>query len=163
MDRLLSRLALLSRDLVDRQDVYTRLADNVVVLNETLVGRGEDLQRLIQGLDMVSGALADDDGRDLAVLIERGDRATATLAAMLRETEPDIRASIDAARATTDGWIPQTPAFEAALAQAPTFAREVNATSQKGGFLSLYMCNFTVKWDDWETSLFGYRNSQVCR
>lgn len=163
MDRLLSRLALLSRDFVDREDVYLRLADNVTALNETMVGRGEDLQRLVRGLDMVSGALADGDGSDLATLVERGDRATATLAAMLHETEPDLRRSIDAARATTDGWVPHTPAFDAALAAAPTFAREVNATAQKGGFLSLYMCNFTVKWDDWETSLFGYRNSRVCR
>lgn len=163
MDRLLSRLALLSRDLVHREDVYLRLADNVAALNETLVGRGEDLQRLVRGLDMVSGALADGDGSDLAVLVERGDRATATLAAMLHETEPDLRRSLDAARATTDGWIPHTPAFDAALAAAPTFAREVNATAQKGGFLALYMCNFTVKWDDWETSLFGYQNSRVCR
>lgn len=163
MDRLLSRLALVSRDLVDRQGIYVRLADNITALNDTLVGRGEDLQRLIRGLDMVSGALADGDGAELALLIERGDRATATLAAMLRETEPDLRRSIDAARATTDGWIPHTPEFDAAMAAAPTFAREVNAVSQKGGFLSLYMCNFTVKWDDWETSLFGYANSRVCR
>src|SRR5699024_7719536 len=137
MDTLLGRLALLSRDLVDRQDVYTRLADNITSLNQTLVGRGEDLQRLVRGLDMVSGALAAGDGADLAVLRERGDSATATLAAMLRETEPDLRRSIDAARATTDGWVPHTPAFDAALAAAPTFAREVNATAQKGGFLSL--------------------------
>lgn len=163
MDTLLARLALLSRDVVDRQDVYRRLADNVTALNTTLTDRGPDLQRLVQGLDMVSGALADGDGGDLALLIERGDAATATLATMLRETDPDLRASVDAARHTTDGWIPNTPAFDAALAQAPVFAREANALGQKGGFLALYMCNFTVKWDDWETSLFGYRNSGACR
>ncbi|MBB1032132.1 MCE family protein [Dietzia sp. SLG310A2-38A2] len=163
MDVLLARLALLSRDILDRDEVYTRLADNVIALNETLTDRGEDLQRLVRGLDMVSGALADGDGGDLALLIERGDRSTATLTAMLRETEPDLRSSIDAARLTTDGWIPHTPAFDEALAAAPVFAREVNATGQKGGFLALYMCNFTVKWDDWETSLFGYRNSWSCR
>lgn len=163
MDTLLARLALLSRDVVNREDVYARLADNIIALNDTLVDRGPDLQRLVQGLDMVSGALADDGGRDLALLIERGDRTTAALSAMLRETDPDLRASIDSARHTTDGWIPHTPAFDAALAKAPVFAREVNAHAQKGGFLALYMCNFTIKWDDWETSLFGYRNSGACR
>lgn len=163
MDVLLARLALLSRDIVGRQDVYSRLADNIVALNTTLTDRGEDLQRLVRGLDTVSGALADGGGNDLALLIERGDAATATLASMLRETEPDLRASVDAARHTTDGWIPNTPAFDTAMGKAPLFAREVNAQAQKGGFLALYMCNFTVKWDDWETSLFGYRNSGACR
>ncbi|WP_216694560.1 MlaD family protein [Dietzia psychralcaliphila] len=163
MDVLLARLALLSRDIVGRQDVYSRLADNIMALNTTLTDRGEDLQRLVRGLDTVSGALADGGGNDLALLIERGDAATATLASMLRETEPDLRASVDAARHTTDGWIPNTPAFDTAMGKAPLFAREVNAQAQKGGFLALYMCNFTVKWDDWETSLFGYRNSGACR
>lgn len=163
MDTLLARLALLSRDVVNREDVYLRLADNIMTLNDTLVNRGDDLQRLVQGLDMVSGALAREDGRDLALLVERGNRTTATLAAMLEETEPDLRRSIDSARTTTDGWIPNTPAFDAAMAKAPVFAREVNAHAQKGGFLSLYMCNFTIKWDAWETSLFGYRNSGACR
>ena len=163
MDTLLSRLALLSRDVVDRQDVYVRLADNLTALNTTLTDRGDDLQRLVRGLDTVSGVLSDGGGADLALLVERGESATATLATMLQETEPDLRASVDAARHTTDGWIPHTPAFDAALAQAPAFAREVNAIGQKGGFLALYMCNFTVKWDDWETSLFGYRNSGACR
>ncbi|MDV8000020.1 MCE family protein [Rhodococcus sp. IEGM 1408] len=163
MDVLLARLALLSRDVIQKEDVYSRLADNIVALNTTLTNREEDLQRLLNGLDTVSAALAEDGGNDLALLIERGDASTATLASMLRETEPDLRASVDATRLTTDGWIPNTPAFDTALGKAPLFAREVNAQAQKGGFLSLYMCNFTVKWDDWETSLFGYRNSEVCR
>lgn len=163
MDVLLSRLALLSRDIVGREDVYVRLADNIEALNTTLTDRGADLQELIRGLDTVSGALADGDGQELALLIERGGSSAATLAAMLDETDADLRASVSATRHTTDGWIPNTPAFDAALRQAPVFAREVNATSQKGGFLALYMCNFTVKWDDWETSLFGYRNSEACR
>lgn len=163
MDVLLGRLALLSRDIVGREDVYSRLADNIAALNTTLIDRGEDLQRLVRGLDTVSGALADGGGNDLALLIERGDSATATLATMLRETEPDLRASVDAGRNATDGWIPNTPAFDTAMGMAPVFAREVNAHAQKGGFLALYMCNFTVKWDDWETSLFGYRNSEACR
>ena len=163
MDTLLARLALLSRDVVAREDVYSRLADNIMALNTTLTDRGEDLQRLVQGLDMVSGALAGQDGAELALLVDRGGAATATLASMLEETEPDLRASVDAARMTTDGWIPNTPAFDAALAEAPVFARDVNAIGQKGGFLALYMCNFTIKWDDWETSLFGYQNSGACR
>lgn len=163
MDTLLARLALLSRDIVGREDVYSRLADNIMALNTTLTDRGEDLQRLVQGLDMVSGAVAGDNGAELALLVDRGRAATATLASMLDETEPDLRASIDSARMTTDGWIPNTPAFDAALEQAPVFARDVNAIGQKGGFLALYMCNFTVTWDDWETSLFGYRNSGACR
>ena len=163
MDVLLARLAVLSRDIVGREDVYSRLADNIIALNTTLSDRGGDLRRLVRGLDSVSGALADGGGDDLALLIERGDASTATLASMLRETEPDLRTSVDAARHTTDGWIPNTPAFDTAMGMAPVFAREVNAHAQKGGFLALYMCNFTVKWDDWETSLFGYRNSETCR
>lgn len=163
MDVLLARLALLSRDIVGREDVYVRLADNIEALGSTLVDRGPDLQELIRGLDTVSGALADGDGRELALLLDRGGSSVATLAAMLDETDADLRASIEAARHTTDGWIPNTPAFDAALRQAPVFAREVNTIGQKGGFLSLYMCNFTVKQGDWEASLFGYRNSEACR
>ncbi|HJC60039.1 MAG TPA: MCE family protein [Candidatus Dietzia intestinigallinarum] len=163
MDVLLARLALLSRDIVGREEVYVRLADNIESLGATLVDRSADLQELIRGLDTVSGALADGDGRELATLIDRGGRSTATLTAMLDENDSDLRASISATRHTTDGWMPNTPAFDAALRQAPVFAREVNAISQKGGFLALYMCNFTVKWDDWETSLFGYQNSEACR
>lgn len=163
MDTLLSRLAMLSSDVLEREAVYSRLADNIEALGDTIVGRGDDLQRLIRGLDTVSGAVADGNGQDLAVLIDRGGASASTLAAMLEETDADLRATVDSARHTTDGWVPQTPEFEATLAQVPTFAREVNALSRKGGMLSLYMCNFNVSWDGWEASLFGDLNSGVCR
>ncbi|UVE93963.1 MlaD family protein [Dietzia sp. B32] len=163
MDTLLSRLALLSRDVLDREDVYTRLADNVEALGDTLTGREGDLRRLVRGLDEVSGALADGGGRDLALLIDRGGASSAALAAMLEETDRDLRTSVDAARHTTDGWVPRTDEFESTLGRVPGFAREVNALTRKGGFLSLYMCNFTVSWDGMQANPFGHQNSEVCR
>lgn len=163
MDTLLSRLALLSRDVLDREDVYVRLADNIEALGDTLTGRDEDLRRLVRGLDEVSGALADGDGGDLALLVDRGGASSAALAAMLQETDRDLRTSVDAARYTTDGWVPRTDEFESTLGRVPTFARGVNALTRKGGFLSLYMCNFTVSWDGMQVNPFGHQNSEVCR
>ena len=109
MDVLLARLALLSRDIVGREDVYVRLADSIEALGTTLVGRGGDLQELIRGLDTVSGALADGDGQELALLIDRGGSSAATLAAMLAYAASEDPERVSREAATREGQRPNCP------------------------------------------------------
>lgn len=163
MDTLLARLAEASRDVVSRQDVYRRLTDNVVALNGVLVDRQDDLEAILTGLDQVSTALAAEDGSRLDRLLSRADSTVSTVEVLLRQNDPALRGLVGDGRATTDGWIPHTPAFEEALGNAPRFAAAVNRMSDHGSFLNLYMCNFTVTGGDFETSLFGYQNSEICR
>ncbi|ANI91432.1 MCE family protein [Dietzia timorensis] len=163
LDRMLSRLALASRDLVSRSDVYSRLMSNLGDLERDLYDRRDDLERLIDGLGTVSEVLARNDGRDLADLIDNGDATVATLSSAIASNDPSIRANISTARVVTDDWIPNTREFDGALGRADAFFTTATRLTDYGGFVSLYMCNFTVSTGPEEFNFFGEPNSEVCQ
>ena len=66
-------------------------------------------------------------------------------------------------RVMTDAWIPQTDNFNRTVAALPDLAHNINRIGDYGGWLNLYMCNFTIKSGDFETNIFGAAYSEVCR
>ena len=48
------------------------------------------------------------------------------------------------------------------LTRLPEFGDAINRTSSYGGFVSLYLCNFTLKIAKHEANIFGHRHSEVC-
>ena len=52
--------------------------------------------------------------------------------------------------------------FQALIDKLPPFADAINRSTSYGGFVSLYLCNFTLKIAKHEANIFGHRHSEVC-
>lgn len=159
---LLDRIATLTGDLADRSGVYEQLLTNMNALMTTVDRRQPELEQLVTGLRDLSTSVVGSNDR-LAVLLDDGNRAVASLAAALTRSQGAFGASVTDLKSVTDTWIADTPAFEQFVAKMPQFADGVNSISAYGGFVSLYLCNFVLKAGDVEANVFGGTHSEVCR
>lgn len=159
---LLDRIATLTTDIADRGGVFEQLLTNMNVLMSSVDRRQPQLEQLITGLrDMSTSVVGSNDS--LAVLLDDGNRAVASLAAALARSQGTFGASITDLTSVTEAWIADTPAFEQFVAKMPQFADGVNRISAYGGFVSLYLCNFVLQAGDVEANIFGSTHSEVCR
>ena len=62
----------------------------------------------------------------------------------------------------TGSWIASTDEFNRLLVNLPQFADAANRIGSYGSFISLYLCNFTLKAGDMEANIFGPTHSPVC-
>lgn len=159
---LLDRIATLTTDVADRSGVYERLLTNMNALMTSVDQRQPQLEQLVTGLRDLSTSVVGSNDR-LAVLLDDGNRAVASLAEALSRSQGAFGASITDLKSVTDAWIADTPAFEQFVAKMPQFADGVNRISAYGGFVSLYLCNFVLQAGDLEANIFGSTHSEVCR
>mgnify|MGYP007120773572 FL=1 len=82
LSTLLVQIASMSTSLADNQDIYTRLIDNMTGLLHDVDARSPQLQQTLEGLRRISASVLDGDGQ-LSLLIDQGNAAMATLAAMV--------------------------------------------------------------------------------
>lgn len=162
LDSLLLHIASVSTDLVEHEQIFDSLAANLETLVAVADRRSTDVARLISGLAVVSDALAGD-GDQLAVLVERGSTSVRATAALVSGATAPLGSAVTDLRAMTDAWIPRTGEFERVMSGLPELAGNINRIGDYGGWLNLYMCNFTVKSHDVEVNLFGPSYSEVCR
>ena len=59
-------------------------------------------------------------------------------------------------------WQGDNAEFQALIDKLPPFADAINRSTSYGGFVSLYLCNFTLKIAKHEANIFGHRHSEVC-
>ncbi|NCL74440.1 MCE family protein [Rhodococcus sp. YH1] len=162
LDSLLLHIAAVSSDIADHEQVFDSLVGSLETLVAVADRRGEDISRLLSGLAVVGDALAGD-GEQLATLVDRGSTAVRSTAVLMAGAMAPLDRSVTDLRVMTDAWIPQTENFEQAVRRLPELADSLNRISDYGGWLNLYMCNFTIKAGDFETNIFGSTYSEVCR
>lgn len=162
LDSLLLHIASVSSDLVEHEQIFDSLAANLETLVAVADRRSTDVGRLISGLAVVSDALAGD-GDQLAVLVERGSTSVRAAAALVAGATAPLASTVTDLRAMTDAWIPRTGQFDQVMSGLPELAGNINRIGDYGGWLNLYMCNFTVKSHDAEVNLFAPAYSEVCR
>ena len=71
--------------------------------------------------------------------------------------------ALDGIDSMTKTWVPNTEKFESFLTEFPIMADKINHAGRYGGFMSLYMCNFTLKAGGLEANIFGTSHSNMCR
>ena len=162
LEALLLHVASVSTDLVDQEQVFDEIIANLEQLATVVDHRNEDVTSLISGMGVVSEALAGDSAR-LATLVERGSSSVRATAALMSGATAPLRTAVSDLRTMTDAWIPQTDNFDRAMANLPQLADSINRVGDYGGWLNLYMCNFTVLAGDFEVNLFGSAYSEVCK
>lgn len=159
---LLEQIASMGSNLSANRTVFARLVTNLNVLMETADQRSGQLTELFDGLGDLTSAIVGDDGQ-FTKLLDSGDKAVGALASMMTSAGDDFKKSLDGLHSVTDAWIPNTAKFNTFLDRFPVMADKINHAGRYGGFMMLYMCNFTLKAFDVEANIFGPTHSPVCR
>ncbi|MBF0660944.1 MULTISPECIES: MCE family protein [unclassified Rhodococcus (in: high G+C Gram-positive bacteria)] len=162
LESLLLHIASVSADVVEQEQVFNEVIANLEQLVTVVDRRNEEVSSLISGMAVVSQALAGDEAQ-LAALVDRGSSAVRATAALMSGAVTPLDTAVTDLRVMTDAWIPQTDNFDEAMAGLPALAGSLNRIGDYGGWLNLYMCNFTVLSGDFETNLLGTAYSEVCR
>ncbi|MFD4294095.1 MCE family protein [Rhodococcus sp. NPDC058505] len=159
---LLTQIGDLSTGLADRRDVMEQLAHNMTALLGAVDARAPQLEQLVTGLDALSGAVVGNNDQ-LVTLLGDGNRAVAQLAEAMARSNGAFGRSVMDLKTLTDTWIGSTAEFDAFVAKMPEFADTVNRIGSYGGFVNLYLCNFTLEAGDVDANIFGTAHSEVCQ
>jgi phospholipid/cholesterol/gamma-HCH transport system substrate-binding protein len=162
LESLLLHVASVSTDIVEQEQVFDDVITNLEQLVTVVDRRSDEVARLISGLGVVGQALAGDTGQ-LATLVDRGSSAVRSTAVLMSGAMAPLDTAVTDLRVMTDAWIPQTDNFNRTVAALPDLAHNINRIGDYGGWLNLYMCNFTIKSGEFETNIFGAAYSEVCR
>lgn len=162
IESLLVRVAEVAANLADHEAVFTQLVANLDAVLGSVNERGAQVERLIEGLTDLSATAAERNDQLIALLADGSSAVSAAVAMMQISLEPMNR-SIDQLNATTESWIPNTATFNTSMTELPRFAGAINRIGDYGGWLNLYMCNFTLKAGEAEANIFGAAHSEVCR
>ncbi|MDL9938223.1 MlaD family protein [Gordonia sp. ABSL1-1] len=158
---LLKQIASMGSNLSANAAVFTRLVTNLNTLMSTMDSNSPKMTELFQGLSSLTSAIVGDNGQ-LTALLNSGDRAVASLASMMTAAGDNFRQSLTGLRNVTGTWVPHTPQFNEFLRQFPILASKINQSGRYGGFMMLYLCNFTLKAFNLEANIFGPTHSPVC-
>ncbi|GAA4757548.1 MlaD family protein [Gordonia alkaliphila] len=162
VDLLLRQIGNMGANLSDNATVFAQLVTNLNTLMGSADARSGQLTELFAGLGQLTSAIVGDDG-ELTRLLDSGDRALGSLAQMMTTAGSSFADSLSGLRDVTGAWIPQTQQFDTFLARMPVLADRINHSGRYGGFMMLYLCNFTLKGFDLEANIFGPLHSPVCR
>jgi len=159
---LLRQIAAMGENLAGNGAVFARLVANLSTLMSAADARNAQLTELFAGLGQLTSAIVGGDGQ-LTAMLDSGDRAVASLAQMMTTAGDSFSRSLTGLQGVTKAWIPNTPAFETFLERFPVMADRINHSGRYGGFMMLYLCNFTLKAWNLEANIFGPLHSPVCR
>ncbi|NLG48062.1 MlaD family protein [Gordonia sp. (in: high G+C Gram-positive bacteria)] len=162
VDLLLRQIATMGSNLSANSAVFVRVVANLNTLMTSADQRSGQLNELFAGLGALTTSIVGDQGR-LTALFDSGDRALAALAQMMTVAGDDFEKALGGLKDVTGAWIPQTAKFETFLEKLPEMADKINHAGRYGGFMSLYMCNFTLKAGGLEANIFGTSHSNMCR
>lgn len=160
--QFLDRVATLTGSLGDREGILGEVVDNMTRLLGTLDNRSDELNSLVNGLAVLGDSVVGD-GTRIAGFLDTGSATVDEVADIMAQSDGAFARSLAGLASVTDTWIANTPEFERMLANLPTFANQINRTGRYGSFVSLYLCNFTLKAGDAEVNIFGPTHSPVCR
>ncbi|QNG19646.1 MCE family protein [Rhodococcus triatomae] len=158
---LLAHIAEMSSGLVAQQEIFSQLVGNMAQLLSSVDSRQPELERFLTGLGALSSTVLGDNDQ-LIALLDEGNSVVTTLAGSMARTNGEFSRSVTDLKSVTDTWIAHTEEFDRFVANLPQFADGVNRIGSYGGFISLYLCNFTLKAGELEANIFGPTHSPVC-
>lgn len=158
---LLTQIGAVSSSLDDRKDVMAQLVTNLGSLLGSVDARQPQLEELMAGLSGLSTSIVGSNDQFVALLGD-GNQALASLAASMARSNGAFGRSVSDLKSVTDSWVASTDEFNAFVAKMPEFANSINRIGSYGGFVNLYLCNFTLKAGDLEANIFGPTHSPVC-
>ncbi|CAJ0557499.1 unnamed protein product, partial [Mesorhabditis spiculigera] len=147
MTTLLDQIATMSSGLVDRQDVFAQLLTN---MNTVLTSVDERQPELVGSLD----------GLKRSEYFRRKPNCP-SLAQIMAGSNGAFGQTVQQLESVTGVGL-RAPTSSRTSRQPSQFADAANQIGSYGSFISLYLCNFTLKAGDMEANIFGPTHSPVC-
>ena len=144
------------------RDIFDTLVDNLSRMMRSVDARQPQLDQMLAGLQRLAATVAGPDGQ-LDMLLDQGNAALATLTATVSGSGASYGDAITDLNSMLGTWQGDNAEFQALVDKLPSFADAINRSTSYGGFVSLYLCNFTLKIAKHEANIFGHRHSEVCR
>lgn len=158
---LLAQIATMTSSMDHNQGIFNTLVSNMSGLMKSVDSRQPELEQMLAGLQRLTTAVTGPDNQ-LDLLLDQGNAVLATLAATVNQSGAAYGDAITDLNALLGAWDGATPEFTALVEKLPAFADAIDRSSSYGGFVSLYLCNFTLKIAKHEANIFGRRHSEVC-
>ncbi|MDY6995718.1 MAG: MlaD family protein [Actinomycetota bacterium] len=158
---LLAQIAAMTSSIDHNAEVFDTLVTNLSALMGSIERREPQLQEMLAGLQRLTTAVSGPDGR-FDLMIDQSNAVLATLAATVSDSGAAYGEAITDLKAMLGSWEANTEEFDALVGQLPAFADSINRATSYGGFVSLYLCNFTLKIAKHEANIFGRRHTEVC-
>jgi len=147
IDGLLATLASVTSTLADRDQVIGRVVDNLNAVLATVHQRDGELSQLITDLRRLVGGL-DADRDQIGTTLEHVDEANATMARLLDEARPPLRADIDQLGRLATGLNANADSVSAMLAELPQAYKDMARAGSWGSFFNVYLCGLRIKLGD---------------
>ncbi|MCH5641970.1 MCE family protein [Gordonia sp. ABSL49_1] len=158
---LLKQIGSMGSNLSANSAIFAQLVTNLNELMGTMDSHNPQLTQLFNGLSSLTSAVVGDSGQ-FAALLTSGDRAVSSLAQMMTSAGGNFQQALTGLEGVTSTWVAHTPQFTTFLKQFPVLAQKINQSGRYGGFMMLYLCNFTLKAFNLEANIFGPQHSPVC-
>lgn len=162
VDLLVQQIGTMGANLEANQAIFGQLVTNLNTLMTAADTRSGQLDQLFAGLGQLTSAIVGDSG-ELERLLTSGDRAVGALAQMMTASGSSFADTLNELTGVTAAWIPQTAQFNTFLTRFPILADKINHSGRYGGFMMLYLCNFTLMAANVDVNIFGPLHSPVCR
>ncbi len=158
---LLAQIAAMTTSMDHNRGVFDTLVNNLSAMMRSVDSRQPQLAEMLAGLQRLSTVVTGPDGQ-LDLLLDQGNAALATLAATVSRSGATYGDAITDLKSMLGTWQGDSAEFQALVDKLPAFADAIDRSTSYGGFVSLYLCNFTLKIAKHEANIFGHRHSEVC-
>jgi phospholipid/cholesterol/gamma-HCH transport system substrate-binding protein len=158
---LLAQIAAMTTSMDHNRQIFDALVTNLSTMMRSVDARQPQLAEMLAGLQRLTATINGPDGQ-LDLLLDQGNAVLATLAGTVSSSGAAYGQAITDLKAMLGTWQADSAEFEALVAKLPQFADAINRSTSYGGFVSLYLCNFTLKIAKHEANIFGRRHSEVC-
>ncbi len=158
---LLAQIAAMSASMGGNAELFSTVLNNLSTTMASVDARRPELQQMLAGLHRLTATVNGPDGQ-LDLMLDQSNAVLSTLAATVASSGQTYGAAIGDLNALLATWEDSTPEFTGFLERLPQFSDAINRSTSYGGFVSLYLCNFTLKIAKHEANIFGSRHSEVC-
>jgi len=161
---LMEQTSQLTAHLADRDEVITRVIDNVTQVMQATSDHRSELRNVISGLDGLVGDLADDSG-DIDSAVQAMDRMTTALDGLLDESSTPLSVALERFAELGKTLVANQDVLATTLRDAPRLLDGFNRALSHGSWLNTYVCTLDagaggIKIPDIAGSL---GNSEPCR
>ena len=160
---LMAQTADLTGHLSDRDEVLSRVVDNVTAVMASMSDHRQDISSIVTAMHALVGGLADDSGRIDTALVSM-DKLTGATNGLLDDTSKPLTDTVERMRALSDSFASHRDGIDTAIHSLPTMLDAYSRAMSYGSWLGIYICNLSVGLPDGPV-LPGRvgPNSSVCR
>lgn len=140
---LMAQTADLTGHLSDRDEVLSRVIDNVTAVMASLSEHRQDISSIVTAMHSLVGGLADDSGRIDTALVSM-DELTGATNGLLDDTSKPLTDSVRTMRELSDSFASHKDGIDTAVQSLPPMLDAYSRAMSYGSWLGIYICNLSL-------------------